>query len=214
MISCKLKNNSRKGIQYGEVILQELFKHSELQARITIQMISATVQLRRIRIGGFLIDLQETMKKKIKQLRYRCLEYPRSKEKQKVQQFSIKPRINYKSLKRNFRFDNDELDELNNYMHLIEEWHYQVMHKYDSDYLQIDSKKFEEIKVFKLYFYLFLDSFLIFQKGSQIIQQSKINSLIKTLKYELTRAITISYFYHLIKETFKLSQKKKNYHHK
>ncbi|CAD8054791.1 unnamed protein product [Paramecium primaurelia] len=73
------------------------------------------------------------------------------KKKKKVQQFRLKPEqitdpqkgvLYLYNLCKNYRFGNDELDELNKYMHVIEEWHYQVMPKYDFDYFTNRLQKF------------------------------------------------------------------------
>ncbi|CAK70679.1 unnamed protein product (macronuclear) [Paramecium tetraurelia] len=73
------------------------------------------------------------------------------KKKKKIQQFKLKPEqitdpqkgvLFLFNLCKDYRFGNDELDELNKYMHVIEEWHYQVMPKYDFDYFTNRLQKF------------------------------------------------------------------------
>ncbi|CAD8051614.1 unnamed protein product [Paramecium primaurelia] len=73
------------------------------------------------------------------------------KKKKKTQQFRLKPEqftdpqkgvIYLYNLCKDYRFGNEELEELNKYMHVIEEWHYQVMPKYDFDYFTNRLQKF------------------------------------------------------------------------
>ncbi|CAD8062184.1 unnamed protein product [Paramecium sonneborni] len=73
------------------------------------------------------------------------------KKKKKIQQYRLKPEqitdpqkgvLYLYNLCKDYRFGNDELDELNKYMHVIEEWHYQVMPKYDFDYFTNRLQKF------------------------------------------------------------------------
>ncbi|CAK62429.1 unnamed protein product (macronuclear) [Paramecium tetraurelia] len=76
---------------------------------------------------------------------------PNQKKKKKTQQFRLKPEqitdpqkgvVYLYNLCKDYRFGNDELDELNKYMHVIEEWHYQIMPKYDFDYFTNRLQKF------------------------------------------------------------------------